>query len=225
MIAQKHMDPIRRIRIRNTAFHHNFYMYFRRLLGGSIRTEIYFFQGRRTHHGDRVGGLQDWQLCGVWLVRSAFNPGKCHVRIACFSRQNFDTDKRKPAEPVSENCVRDKVGNKGCATLLGFVPQSTVHYIPRVPQCMSPRWNWEPPPPPLQEASLPIPPEPGGVAHSPACEGVGESQFRWLEKNLCTLTTTCFKHRPRVHLRLKHPSLFIFYITIIRFSQKINRRC
>ncbi len=39
-------------------------------------------------------------------------------------------------------------------------------------------------PPPLSPASMPLPPEPGGWAHSPAGEGLGESQFRRLEKSL-----------------------------------------
>ncbi len=40
-------------------------------------------------------------------------------------------------------------------------------------------------PPPLSPASVPLLPEPkGGGAHSPAGEGLGESQFRRLEKSL-----------------------------------------
>ncbi len=52
------------------------------------------------------------------------------------------------------------------------VSQST--YIHRVPQCMSPRRNWDPPlPPPHSPASeCALPPETKG-AHSPADEGVG----------------------------------------------------
>jgi hypothetical protein len=66
-----------------------------------------------------------------------------------------------------------------------LVPQST--YINRVPQCMSPRRNWDSPTP-LSQARVPLPPEPGG-AHSPAGEGLGEFQFRRLEKKLSTLPT------------------------------------
>jgi hypothetical protein len=46
-------------------------------------------------------------------------------------------------------------------------------------------------PPPLSPASVPLPPEPGGGAHSPAGEGLGESQFRRLEKKLSTLCLLC----------------------------------
>ncbi len=44
-------------------------------------------------------------------------------------------------------------------------------------------------PTPLSPASVPLPPEPGGGAHSPAGEGLGESQFRRLEKKVSTLPT------------------------------------
>jgi hypothetical protein len=46
-------------------------------------------------------------------------------------------------------------------------------------------------PPLLSPASVPLPSEPKGGAHSPAGEGVGESQFRRLEKKLSTLPTLC----------------------------------
>ncbi len=43
-------------------------------------------------------------------------------------------------------------------------------------------------PTPLSPASVPLPPEPkGGGAHSPTGEGLGESQFRRLERKLSTL--------------------------------------
>jgi hypothetical protein len=48
-------------------------------------------------------------------------------------------------------------------------------YIYRVPQCMSPRRNWDSPT--LSLASECVPPSgtKGGGAHSPAGEGLGES--------------------------------------------------
>ncbi len=55
---------------------------------------------------------------------------------------------------------------------------------------MSPSRNWDSPTP-LSPASVTLPPEPGGGAHSPAGEGLGESQFRRLEKKLSTLPTLC----------------------------------
>jgi hypothetical protein len=46
-------------------------------------------------------------------------------------------------------------------------------------------------PTPLSPAIVPLPPEPGGGgAHLPAGEGLGESQFRRLEKKLSTLPST-----------------------------------
>ncbi len=64
-----------------------------------------------------------------------------------------------------------------------------VHILYRVPQCMSPRQNWDSPTSTLSPASVPLPPEPRGGTDSPAGEGLGESQFRRLEKclSLCLL--------------------------------------
>jgi hypothetical protein len=54
---------------------------------------------------------------------------------------------------------------------------------------MSPRRNWDSPTH-LAAGECSLPPGPmGGGAHSPAAKGVGESQFRRLEKKLCTLPT------------------------------------
>ncbi len=50
---------------------------------------------------------------------------------------------------------------------------------------MSPRRNWDSPNPSLTSECAP-PPGPGG-AHSPAGEGLGESQLLRLEKKLSTL--------------------------------------
>jgi hypothetical protein len=66
-------------------------------------------------------------------------------------------------------------------------PQSTYTY--RAPQCMSPCRNWDSPTP-LAASECALPPGPkGGRAHSPAAQGVGESQFLRLEKKLSTLPT------------------------------------
>jgi hypothetical protein len=69
----------------------------------------------------------------------------------------------------------------GCQT------QST--YIYRIPQCISPRWNWDNPTPSPRRRVCTPPLVPGGGAQSPAGEGLGESQFRRLEKKLSTLPT------------------------------------
>ncbi len=50
---------------------------------------------------------------------------------------------------------------------------------------MSPRWNWDSPTPlAASECALHPGSKGGGGAHSPAAKGVGESQFRRLEKRL-----------------------------------------
>jgi hypothetical protein len=73
-------------------------------------------------------------------------------------------------------------------------PQST--YIPRVPQCLSPRWNWDPRP--LSRKRVCPPPGTkgggGGGTNSPACEGMGELQFGRLERKLSTLSTPWCPH-------------------------------
>ncbi len=52
------------------------------------------------------------------------------------------------------------------------------------------------PPTPLSPASVPSPPGPkDGGAHSPAAKGVGESQFRRLEKSLA-LCVICGRTSP-----------------------------
>jgi hypothetical protein len=60
----------------------------------------------------------------------------------------------------------------------------------RVQQCMSSRRNWDSPTPSLaSECSPPPGTKGGGGAHSPAGEGLGESQLRRLEKRLSTPPT------------------------------------
>ncbi len=64
---------------------------------------------------------------------------------------------------------------------------------------MSPRGNWDSPIPSLASECVSPPGTTGGGAHSPAGEGLGESQFRRLQKKFSTMPTlgceTCFFHR------------------------------
>jgi hypothetical protein len=73
-------------------------------------------------------------------------------------------------------------------------PHKVHTYMCKVTQCVSPRRNYDLPHP-LSRKSVCTPPPPtgikGGGAHSSAVEGVGESQFRRLEKKLSTLITNC----------------------------------
>ena len=64
------------------------------------------------------------------------------------------------------------------------VPQST--YIPREPQCLSPRPNWDSPPPLLQ-----------------VFWRGGESQFGRLEKRLSTLSILCGLSKIRENIHIK----------------------
>ncbi len=63
--------------------------------------------------------------------------------------------------------------------------QSTYSIYPEVPQCLSPRSNWVPPPFSRERVSPPSTPgrnQRGGGPHSPGGEEVGESQFGRLDK-------------------------------------------
>ncbi len=61
--------------------------------------------------------------------------------------------------------------------------KSTTVYVPSSELGLSP--------PLLSPAIVPLPPNQRWGAHSPAGQGVGESQFRRLEKKLSTLPTLC----------------------------------
>ncbi len=62
--------------------------------------------------------------------------------------------------------------------------------VPKEPQCLSPRPNWDPTPSPATPTELR---RGGGCRYTLAAfEGVGESQFGRLEKKLSTLSTLCF---------------------------------
>jgi len=74
---------------------------------------------------------------------------------------------------------------------------------------MSPRRNWDSPN--LSLVSECAPPPPWGV-HPPAGEGLGESQFRRLEKKLSTLPTLCSNLSK------------LFYITFIKKGGDFNDR-
>ncbi len=71
-----------------------------------------------------------------------------------------------------------------------FIPQST--YICRAPQCMSPRQNWGLSHPLSRQRVCPTPPTKGEKGTLACGLGVGESQFRRLEKKLSTLPTLWF---------------------------------
>jgi hypothetical protein len=62
-------------------------------------------------------------------------------------------------------------------------------YIEYQYHSVCPRVGIGTPDPPLTQASVPSPRNQRGVAHSPAIEGVGESQFQRPEKKLSTLST------------------------------------
>jgi hypothetical protein len=86
--------------------------------------------------------------------------------------------------------------------------------------CMSPRRNWDSPTSRSRQRVCPPPPgTKGGGAHSPAGEGLGESQSRRLEKHLSTLTilwSNVYMHicRNKQRTRVKRKTT-IFAVVII----------
>ncbi len=82
----------------------------------------------------------------------------------------------------------DKSGKtKVTDSFMSFWPQST--YMPRVPQCMSPRPNWDPPTP-LPQASLP-PGTKGGDTLTSRSGGGGPDSDDW-RKSLAQCLLCCF---------------------------------
>ncbi len=80
-------------------------------------------------------------------------------------------------------------------SLLSWLAQST--YIPRVPQCMSPRWNWEPPhPSPASVYALPprLKPLKGGGHIRLRVRGRGEPIPTTGEKHIQLTVTTKIRH-------------------------------
>ncbi len=65
---------------------------------------------------------------------------------------------------------------------------------------MLPRRNWDSPNPSLASECVPLPgTKGGGEAHSPGGEGLGESQFRRLEKSLA-LCLLCGPESSRIRI-------------------------
>jgi hypothetical protein len=89
-------------------------------------------------------------------------------------------------------------------------PHKVHTYVPRVPQCLSLRWNWDPlsTHSPASECASPRNRVERGT-HSPECEGVGESQLERLRESL-VLCLFCSVSEP-LHcnngLTVSHPAV------------------
>ncbi len=88
--------------------------------------------------------------------------------------------------PALDLVVRDSVASNRDQNYPRRDPPKKSTYITRIPQCLSPRPNWDPPPPHLMKAIV-SPPRTKGETHSPA--GEGGSTFGRLEKKLSPLST------------------------------------
>jgi hypothetical protein len=91
---------------------------------------------------------------------------------------------------ITYQCVSKLGEGKRSLSVYKSVGQTVVTtkyvYI-KILQCMSARQDWDSPNPSLASECAPPARAGGGGAHSPAGEGLGESQFRRLEKKLSTL--------------------------------------
>ncbi len=97
-------------------------------------------------------------------------------------------DSSKTMSKSAKSAWKEAFANKNVKFLLKCPCISQKSDIPRVPQCLSLRPNWDSPTPfPLSKCA-PCPPgtQSGGGTHS--CKGMGESQFRRLEKKISTLS-------------------------------------
>jgi hypothetical protein len=83
--------------------------------------------------------------------------------------------------------------------------------IPRVPQCLSPRPNWDPSPP-LQQASVSLPRNQRGEGHTLLPVGGGWSKFGRLEKKPSTLSILCIGFYILYRLRLDIQSIHVLII-------------
>ncbi len=92
---------------------------------------------------------------------------------------------------------------------------------------MSPRRNWDSPTPSLASEYAPPPEtkEGGGVAYSPAGKGLGESQFRRLEKSsaLCLLCGKEYR-RNRKGNRSMHTKV-VFVMGVIGAQGRLLEQC
>ncbi len=68
--------------------------------------------------------------------------------------------------------------SSSCASPPALADSCTPQFIPRVPQGLSPRRNWDSPTPSPTSDCLPLPWTKGGETHPPAGEGVRQSQLR-----------------------------------------------
>ncbi len=125
------------------------------------------------------------------------------------------TGTHSPGDPSIKGSIDHELsfGDTSFSASKSTVYTTKCTYIYRVPQCMSPRRNWDSPTPSLASECAPSPgTKGGGGAHFPAGEGFGESQFRRLEKSLafCLL---CGLYGKEIHQKSMRGRLsLVFYI-------------
>jgi hypothetical protein len=90
-------------------------------------------------------------------------------------------------------------GSTACLLLWPMLAKHHKVHIYKEYHSVCPLVGWDSPIPSLASECAPPHRTGGGGAHSPAGEGLGESQFRRLEKSLA-LFLLCAKHRPLSHV-------------------------
>ncbi len=120
--------------------------------------------------------------------------------LAAFPSQTW----REKSSPLSAKLAKRNVCPQ--STYRYLYTKSTTVYVP------SSEIGTPPPPSPASEwAPLPRNQRRGG-AHSPAGEGVGESQFRRLEKRLSTLPALCLCVPIQLKNKCREPDLLVRWL-------------
>ncbi len=110
------------------------------------------------------------------------------VSVHCTEKEPIPKIRNKYSQKTN-GAATVKISTFMCLWAIYILPPHRAVCLPRVPQCLSPRLNWDPLTPLRSDCALP--PEPGGytVLHTRLrVRGGGVSQFGRLEKNLSTLS-------------------------------------
>ncbi len=108
-------------------------------------TPHHWLVDRENHRRWCLGNLgQKHSVAKFWLIKNSISMAKkdrCYSYISYLQTDVWHYNKLQYAENCSTNKFR-RSQRSGCKR-----SSTQSAYIPRVPQCLSPRPNWDPPPP------------------------------------------------------------------------------